>query len=216
MSKSESAAASRAIAWLRDSRVGRWLWYEHALTLYSFGLQPTHRARSPARVGKDSWTDLQCYRKAHGQPARDEFLAMSRQRLEAGEHVYTVCEDGELLAWAWMVPNQRRSWFPAVRQEVFYPDRSCVLYAAFTIPAARGRGLNGALAHARLADAVGHYDAAYVFTAISTTNEAALVAKKGIVLTPWLELSCQVRFGRQQIARRVLSDVVGGQPKLDR
>lgn len=215
MSKSESAAASRAIAWLRDSRVGRWLWYQHALTVYSFGLQPSHAARSPAKVEKDSWTDLHCYRKVPGQPTRDAFLAMSRQRLEAGEHVYTVCEGGELLAWAWMVPNQRRSWFPAVRQEVLYPDRSCVLYGAFTIPAARGRGLNGALAHARLADAVGSYGAAHVFTAISTANEAAIVAKKGIVLTPWLELSCQVRFGRQQVARRVLSDVVGGQLRFD-
>jgi hypothetical protein len=215
MSKSESAAASRAIAWLQDSRVGRWLWYQHALTVYSFGLQPSHAARSPARVEKDSWTDLQCYRKVPGQPTRDAFLAMSRQRLAAGEHAYTICEQGELLAWAWMVPNQRRSWFPAVRQEVLYPDRSCVLYGAFTTPAARGRGLNGALAHARLADAVGSYGAAYVFTAISTANEAAIVAKKGIQLTPWLELSCRVRFGRQEVARRVLIDVVGGQPKLD-
>lgn len=215
MAMSESAAASRAIHWLADSRLGKWFWYQHALTVYSFGLQPSRAARSPARVEKDSWTDLQCYRKAHGQPARDAFLAMSRQRLEAGEHAYTVCEHGELLAWAWMVPNQRRSWFPAVRQEVRYPDRSCVLYGAFTMPAARGRGLNGALAHARLADAVGHYGAAYVFTAISTANDAAVGAKKGIELTPWLELSCRVRFGRQQLARRVLNDVVGGRPRFD-
>src|SRR5690606_4113188 len=108
MAMSESAAASRAIHWLADSRLGKWCWYQHALTVYSFGLQPSHAARSPARVEKDSWTDLQCYRKTHGQPARDAFLAMSRQRLEAGEHAYTVCEHGELLAWAWMVPNQRR------------------------------------------------------------------------------------------------------------
>lgn len=215
MASSESSAASRAIDWLRDSRAGRWLWYQHALTVYSFGLQPTHGARSPARVEKDSWADLQCYRKAHGQPTRDAFLAMSRQRLEAGEHVYTVCEKHELLAWGWMVPNQRQSWFPAVRQEVRYPDRSCVLYGAFTTPAARGRGLNGALAHARLADAVGHYGAAFVFTAISTVNDAAVEAKKGIELTPWLELGCRVRFGRQQLTRRVLNDVVGEQPRFD-
>jgi len=196
--------------------MGRWLWYQHALTVYSFGLQPSHGARSPARVEKDSWTDLQGYRKVPGQPTREAFLAMSRQRLEAGEHVYTVCEHGDLLAWAWMVPNQQRSWFPAVRQEVRYPDRSCVLYGAFTMPAARGRGLNGALAHARLADAVGSYGAAYVFTAISTANEAAIVAKKGIVLTAWLELSCSVRFGRQHVARKVLNDVVGEQPRFDR
>jgi hypothetical protein len=102
-----------------------------------------------------------------------------------------------------------------VRQEVRYPDRSCVLYGAFTTPAARGRGLNGALAHARLADAVGHYGAAFVFTAISTVNDAAVEAKKGIELTPWLELGCRVRFGRQQLTRRVLNDVVGEQPRFD-
>jgi hypothetical protein len=206
---------SRAIRRLRDSRLGRWFWYQHALTLYSFGLQPSHAARSLARVEKDSWTDLRCYRKVHGQPTRDAFLAMSRQRLEAGEHVYTICEHDELLAWAWMVPNQRRSWFPAVRQEVLYPDHSCVLYGAFTMPAARGRGLNGALAHARLADAVANYGAAYVFTAISTANEAAVVAKKGIVLTPWLELGCRVRFGRQHVTRKMLNDVAGGQSRFD-
>lgn len=202
----------RVLDWMRDSRLGRWLWYQRTLIVYSYGLQASLDDPMSAQVAKDSWAHLERYRKERGQPTRVGFLAMSKRRLDAGEHVYTICEHDRLLAWGWMVPNQRRSWFPAVMQEVCYPERSGVLYGAFTVPTARGLGLNGALVRARLADAVHNYGAEYAFTAIAVGNAAAIRAKKGLELTPWLELGCRVRCGRRQLVRRVVNDVTAEQP----
>lgn len=204
--KRERTLARRVRDWVRASRLARWAWYQHSMTVYSLRLDSLDPDPADATVGRDCWEHLQRYQPRRRLPDRDAFLAMARQRLEAGEHVYSICEDGQLLAWAWMVPDQHKSWLPAVHQEVQYPDHSCVLYGAYTTAVARGRGLNGRLTHARLADAVVRYGARFAFTVIARGNAAAVRAKHGTGLTPWLELGCRVRFGREQLTRTVLSD----------
>lgn len=204
----ERTIARRALDWIRDSRLARWAWYDHSMTVYSLRLDSFVPGPPDDIVVRDCWEHLQCYQPRRRLPGREAFLAMARGRLEAGEHVYTICEGGQLLAWAWMVPRQRRSWLPAVRQEVQYPDHTCVLYGAYTVAAARCRGFNGRLTHARLADAVQRYGSRYAFTVIARDNVAAVRAKHAVELTPWLELGCRVRFGREQLTRAVLSDLV--------
>lgn len=203
----ERTLARRALDWVRASRLARWAWYEHEMTVYSLRLDAFVPGPADATVGRDCWEHLQCYRSRRRLPGREAFLAMTRERLEAGEHVYSICEDGQLLAWAWMVPDQEKSWLPAVRQEVHYPEHSCVLYGAYTVGAARGRGLNGRLTQARLADAILRYGARHAFTVIARDNARAVRAKHATGLTPWLELGCKVRFGREQLSRKVLSEV---------
>lgn len=203
----ERTLARRTLDWVRASRLARWAWYEHEMTVYSLRLDSFVPGPADAAVGRDCWEHLQCYQPRRRLPGREAFLALARERLESGEHVYSVCEDGQLLAWAWMVPNQRKSWLPAVRQEVHYPEHSCVLYGAYTVATARGRGLNGRLTQARLADAILRYGARYAFTVIARDNAPAVRAKHATELTPWLELGCRVRLGREELTRKVLSDV---------
>ena len=204
----ERTLARRTLDWVRASRLARWAWYEHSMTVYSLRLDSFVPGPADATVGRDCWEHLQCYQPRRRLPDRGAFLDMTRERLEAGEHIYSICEDGQLLAWAWMVPDQRKSWLPAVRQEVQYPEHSCVLYGAYTVAAARGRGLNGRLTQARLADAILRYGARYAFTVIARGNAPAVRAKHATGMTPWLELGCRVRFGREQLSHAVVSDVV--------
>lgn len=200
---------------LRNSALGRWINYDHSLVVF-------RRARSPyeqipagnACVGRDDWSHLEGFESSERWLTRADFLRTCEQRLAAGEHVYTVAEGGRLLAYGWLVPHQERSWFPAVHQELRYPDRASVMYNAYTHPAARGRGFNTLLAAQRIADAFGPFAADAVYTAVNMGNEFAKRAKLAVGMEPWLELGCRTRLGRTQTSRRALVDggAVGANP----
>ncbi len=191
---------------LRNSRLARWLRYDHTLIVYRRLREPQQQAleRSP-RVRRDDWAQLESFERTERWLRREDFLQTCEQRLAAGEHVYTIADDGRLLAYGWLVPHQERSWFPAVCQELLYPAGAAVLYNAFTHPAARGRGLHTLVTEERIADAFGVFGAGSVYTAVNVRNDLARRAKHSTGMEPWLELSCRTRLGRTQVSRRPLA-----------
>lgn len=193
-----------ATAW-RKSAAGRWWRYDCRLVIY--------RAERPAEpvdpvgselVGRNCREHLERFVPVHRHLDRNSFIRTCEQRLEAGEQVYTICPGDFLLAYAWMVPNQERSWLSAVQVEQRYPPRVCVLYNAYTAPEARGRGYNKLLTRARVADAFLRYDASAVFTAIRARNEYAIRAKLATGFQPWKEITLRTRMGRCTRTERVL------------
>ena len=97
---------------------------------------------APWRMRRDCLEDLLCYKAAETwQPRLFEFLQIAMQRLEEGEHVYTLVEDGVLVHYGWLIERQDVAYFPEVDQKFRMPPQSAVLYDYFTHPACRGRGL---------------------------------------------------------------------------
>jgi hypothetical protein len=192
-------------AW-RKSAAGRWWRYDCRLIVYRIdrpedtaGLDPVHDV-----VGRNRREHLERFAKDAQHLDREAFLSTCERRIEAGEQVYTVCLDDVLLAYGWMVLDQSRSWLSAVQHELRYPERSCVMYNAYTLPEARGRGYNALLSRARVADAFLRFGAASVFTSVDADNDAAGRAKLATGFQPWKELGLSTRRGRSTRIERDL------------
>jgi hypothetical protein len=195
----------------RKSAAGRWWRYDCTLLVYRNDRPgDIAEATSGAGIGVNCRAHLERYVAEQRQPGRETFLHMCDARLAAGEQVYTICPEGELLAYAWLVPNQERSWLSAVARELRYPPRSCVMYNAYTRPAARGRGYNTLLAAARGADAFRRNGAENVFTSIEAGNDHAVRAKLATGFRPWLEITLRTRLGRSVHNERRLWDSDAG------
>ena len=204
----ESSIARGTRPW-RRSAAGRWWRYDCTLIVYRIDRPEDTAGLDPMDdvVGRNRRDHLERFAKVAQRLDRGPFLSTCERRIAAGEQVYTVCPDRVLLAYAWMVPNQSQSWLTAVRRELRYPERSCVMYNAYTLPEARGRGYNTLLTRARIADAFLRFGAASVFTSVETGNKVAARVKLATGFRPWKELGLSTRRGRSiRIERDLCAD----------
>lgn len=208
---SARAGMTRRISWrsltarLRNTTLARWIHSDRQLVIFRI-VRPAEPARpDPAGpVHRDDWSHLEKFEVTEHWLTRDTFLATAAERLSQGEHVYTIADAERLLSYGWLVPRQEASWLPAVGQELRYPPGAAVMYNAYTHPAARGRGYNGLVTQARIADAFIEFGAQAVYTAIEPNNLPANRAKDGSGMVPWMELGCTRRLGRTVMKRRTL------------
>jgi len=192
-------------AWLRNMPLARWIYKDRQLVIFRIVRRTDlARANPAAVVRRDDWSHLEKFEVTERWLTREAFLGTAAERLSQGEHVYTIADAERLLSYGWLVPRQEASWLPAVEQELRYPPGAAVMYNAYTHPAARGRGYNGLVTRARIADAFLEFGAKAVYTAIEPCNLAATRAKDGSGMVPWMELSCTRRFGRTVRNRRML------------
>jgi len=190
---------------VRSTRIARWTYSDHRLVIFRIDRPPSlAKADFGGGVRRDDWSHLERFEVTEHWLTREEFLGTAARRLSHGEHVYSIADDRRLLSYGWLVPLQEASWLPAVEQELRYPPGAAVMYNAYTHPAARGRGYNGLLTQARIADAFGEFGAQAVFTAIEPRNRAAIQAKHGSGMSPWMELRCTRRLGRVVRSQRLL------------
>ena len=204
----ESSIARGARLW-RKSAAGRWWRYDCTLIVYRIDRPEDTAGLDPVDdvVGRNRRDHLERFPKHAQHLDRGVFLSTCERRIAAGEQVYTVCPGEVLLAYAWMVPNQSRSWLTAVRRELRYPERSCVMYNDYTFPGVRGRGYNKLLTRARIADAFLRFGAASVFTSVEAGNEFAARVKLTSGFRPWKELGLSTRSGRSiRIERGLCAD----------
>lgn len=207
MSSQDRSFVARLLRAWRKSGAGRWWRYDCTLIVYRMDRPPQPRSPDPGSgVGRNCGEHLERYVSAGQYVGRDRFLRTCAARIAAGEHVYTVCPADRLLAYAWMVPNQARSWMSAVQLELRYPPHSCVLYNAYTLPEARGRGYNTLLARERLADAYLRFGAEVVFSSVEAGNDHAARAKLAVGFRPWREITFSTRLGRSRHGERNLWD----------
>ena len=191
-----AAFARGARAW-RRSAAGRWWRYDCTLIVYRIDRPNDTAGLDPVGdvVGRNRRDHLERFARGAQHLDRSAFLSTCERRIAEGEQVYTVCHGEVLLAYAWLVANQARSWLSAVGCELRYPERSCVMYNAYTLPEARGRGYNALLSRARIADAFLRFGAASVFTCVDADNEVAARAKLATGFRPWKELGLSTRRG---------------------
>jgi hypothetical protein len=203
-----AVVARGARAW-RKSAAGRWWRYDCTLIVYRIDRPEDTAGLDPVDVvvGRNRRDHFERFAKHARHLDRGTFLSTCERRILAGEQIYTVCPGEVLLAYAWMVPNQSRSWLTEVRRELRYPERSCVMYDAYTFPEARRRGYNTLLVRARIADAFLRFGAVSVFTSLVAGNEWATRAKLATGFRPWKELGLSTRRGRSiRIERDLCAD----------
>jgi RimJ/RimL family protein N-acetyltransferase len=207
------ADVTRRITWrsftarLRNTPVARWIHSDRQLVVFRI-VRPTDPVPviPVGAVHRDDWSHLEKFEVTEHWLTREAFLGTAAERLSQGEHVYTIADAERLLSYGWLVPRQEASWLPAVEQELRYPPGAAVMYNACTHPSARGRGYNGLVTKARIADAFLEFGAQAVYTAIEPQNRAANRAKDGSGMAPWMELGCTRHLGRTVKTRRLLQD----------
>lgn len=92
-------------------------------------------------IRKDHWADLEKFDQHSGWVTRAKFLAEAESRLLAGEHVYTIVENGCLLHYGWLVVPAETRYILEADQIVHFPPDSAYAYDFFTHPNARNQGL---------------------------------------------------------------------------
>ena len=105
------------------------------------GIQDQSDRVEETDIRKNSLTDLLCFQVRESWHSKSAFLASAIQRLEEGETVYTVCREGILLHFGWLIERQQKAHFSEVGAEYQYPEPGAVLYDFYTDPTARGQGL---------------------------------------------------------------------------
>ncbi len=85
--------------------------------------------------------DLLTYDGFNPWLSRRELLSAAFTRFSAGETLYTICRDGNLVHYGWLAPGGRLHFLEGVDAVFRSPDKSIVLYDFFTHPTYRGQGL---------------------------------------------------------------------------
>ncbi len=92
--------------------------------------------------------DLLQYEQTAGEPNVQRFLQLALQRLEQGEFAFTYAHEGKLLHNSWIIPRTMQGG-SEFGHHVHFAQWASVLWADFTHPEARGRGLHQASIRAR-------------------------------------------------------------------
>lgn len=79
-----------------------WAWSDHELRLYLRDTARPLHDRTGITVRRDSLEDLLLYKPADGAESRQAFLSCALQRLESGQHAYTVTDGGRLRCCVWL------------------------------------------------------------------------------------------------------------------
>ena len=133
-------------------RIAHRMWSTREYRLYRLSRGDTTHpsAQSPFRV--NHLADLLCYRPfSPADPPLVSFLRDVLERLEAGQRVYTIVENGTLVHYGWVIPSTDRCGSD-FGHEFSLPPGSSVLWDDYTHPQARGRGLHQLSLRHRLAD----------------------------------------------------------------
>lgn len=83
---------------------------------------------------------LLLFEPAEPWQSRQRFMQEALNRLEQGEHVYTIADDNVLQHYGWFIELQEEAYFSEVEQRYRYPEKGAVLYDFYTHPGARGQG----------------------------------------------------------------------------
>jgi hypothetical protein len=138
------------------ARVRHLFWVRDEFRMYRYRLAelPAFESDVGPAVRRDHESDLELYEPtAPWWLPKKTFLETARERLAAGDHAYTVAMDGKLLHYAWLADRRESMLVQEVEQTFHFGIPGAVLYDAYTIPEARGKGLHPHSVIARLRDA---------------------------------------------------------------
>jgi CelD/BcsL family acetyltransferase involved in cellulose biosynthesis/GNAT superfamily N-acetyltransferase len=158
-------------------------WSKKKFEVYVLDPQKAPPLDGPPAMSRDQLGDLLAFQPSGLWRTRQNFLAESLRRIEAGHHFYTRVENGKLLHFDWVIEDQKSNIFPGTEQEFQFPPGSAVLYGSYTDPAWRGHGLFHSALRQTLHDIAKVPRVNHVFTAVPAGDKLArhVVKKVGFV-----------------------------------
>lgn len=180
----------------------RWIRSDRYLLLYAIEASQA-QAIEGDELHVNTLSDLDLFQQTERWLSREAYQAEAQRRIGGGMRLYTAVTDGVLVHYGWLVPRQKRSWFPYVGQHYDFPEGTAVLFNAYTHPKARGTGLHSRSMRRRIADGASMPGGRWVYTAIESHNKAsrAVAARSGFRCVDVLYE--RIRWGR--IARGRMS-----------
>lgn len=170
----------------RESRFGRatrLVWHVDEFRLYRYRLVELPAAPDDVvgAIRRDHLPDLDLYEpSAPWWLPKPAFLRAARERLAAGEHVYTYATAERLLHYAWLADRREDMVVYEVDQTFHYAIPGAMLYDAHTVPHARGQGFHTRSLAARLHDARSLGSARWAYVGCLANNHASRsVIEKG-------------------------------------
>lgn len=187
---------ARILRRVKNLRLLRWIRSDRYLLLYTIDAQSAEPALDDDGLSCNRIKDIKLFEQTERWLGRDEFVAEAERRIANGEKLYTSVFGSRLVHYGWMIPEQKESWFPFVRQKYRFPVGSAVLYNAYTHPVARGTGLHQRSMRRRIFDAASQPGTRCIYTAIESGNHASrtVAAHAGFRCTEVLYE--RIRFGR--------------------
>lgn len=134
------AAQLRRLRWRNiRRRIERLFHYSAEERIYRMAPEDAMELPACPRFAHDRWEDLELFIPSEPRHSRKACLQDWRERLNRGEHVYTLIEDGRLVTYGWVVERQKVAHLGWTHQTIEMPDDTAVLYDFYTLPEYRNR-----------------------------------------------------------------------------
>lgn len=173
-----------------------WFYRNDCLLLLRHQLEKGVPITADIGVNLNQWSDLNLFEQTERWLTKDQFLDEAQRRKSEGVRFYSVIRGGRLVYYSWVVPHQRRAWFPAVEQSIDFPDGTDVIFNAYTHPKVRGQGIHKQVLMRQLYDASQQQDTSSVFIAVDPKNLPARLAVEAVGFESVVFFWKKVRFGR--------------------
>jgi CelD/BcsL family acetyltransferase involved in cellulose biosynthesis/RimJ/RimL family protein N-acetyltransferase len=156
-------------------------------------------------------SDLLKYEQTAGEPDVQGFLRLALQRLESGQFAFTTAHDGLLLHNSWLIPRTQ-SGGSEFGHRFYFANPVSVLWADFTHPAARGRGMHQASLRARAWYAARQRMASLVAIGVRADNIPSRHNIEKLGFNHVGSAFLRTKFGREE--RWIESDFITLEPRV--
>jgi RimJ/RimL family protein N-acetyltransferase len=184
-----------------------WFYSDHHLVVWCFDTGSLANAAPPKRPEAElgwrinHWADLEHFEPTERWHDRADFLRQARDRLNEGQLVFTALRDSRLAHFAWVIPEQRRAWFPYVEQHYDFPPATAVMFNMYTHPDYRGSGLHQASMRLCARHALLNPETRQVYAATEGNNPASWVVANRVGGRCIEVLYQYTRFGHKRRGR---------------
>ncbi len=158
----------------------RKLRYTDEFCVYACDLQTFCGVPDAQPMKRDHLPDLLAYQPAQAwQLPVNQFMKQALDKLEAGQHMYTRCEDGKLLQYGWLMEPQEKKSSTEELPGLILPPDAALLTNFYT--ASQGQSLPRASLAQMLRDAARAPGAKQAYICVAAHNERlrAVVAELG-------------------------------------
>lgn len=151
-------------------KVRHWTRTQREFRVYRADRVLAERFDRDARIMANSLEDMLRFEPGESWQSQSQFLSSALERLERGETVYTLCIEGRLAHYGWMVRNQTEAFMTEVQQSIVLPKGSVALYDYYTHPDFRQRGFYRATIGHMLYEAFTDTKAQYAYISVLADN----------------------------------------------
>ncbi len=174
-------------------RALRALWHTEELQIYAYDLQRAQSLPDAQPLKRDHLPDVLAYQPLEPrQLPVNQFMKQALERLEAGQHLYTQCNDGTLQQYVWLVEPQPQK--PSTSSELVLPPDAVLLTDFYTV--AQGQTLPEASLSQLLREAANLPGAQQAFLAVAANNDGLRRIVEAFGLTYQYSLFRQQRWGK--------------------